>query len=440
MFAGIGKKRGIYHETFAFENAHIYNTTRPEPPLNLSRLAVLSLDRRQQALGHLSRVLRHERVQQHDGGHGLDDGDGAGHDARVVTALGGQDALLGTVVGGRRLVPADGGGRLEGNAEVDGRAVGDAALDAARVVGLGGQFGPRDAHALGVGGEVGLGRLDEGVVVLRAGDLAAAEARADLEALGGGDAEHGVGELGLELVEAGFAEGRGGVADDAGDGAADAVLALLELADEVNHLVVGLFVRAADGEVLVDGVAVDGVEQREEAGVRRRGRVLRRRREEVAVADAGREGGDLGAVGFAEVLLGEGAGGDASDGLAGGGAAAAGRRLDAVLLEVGPVGVGGTGEHVHGRVAVVLGALVLILDEHADRGAKGDAELGAALDDDAVLFVSRCRNGALAGAAAVQLGLDVGLGKGHAGRDAIDDDTDRFAVGLAVAAQGGELC
>ncbi len=36
---------------------------------------------------------------------------------------------------------ADGGGGLEGDAEVDGGAVGDAALDAAREVGLGGQAG-----------------------------------------------------------------------------------------------------------------------------------------------------------------------------------------------------------------------------------------------------------------------------------------------------------
>lgn len=58
----------------------------------------------------------------------------------------------------------------------------------------------------------------------RPGDLAALEARADLEALGGRDGEHGVRELSLELVEDGLTESSRNVADDADDGAADRVL------------------------------------------------------------------------------------------------------------------------------------------------------------------------------------------------------------------------
>lgn len=89
--------------------------------------------------------LRHEGIHDHQRRHGLDDGDGAGHDARVVAALGGQDALVLAVVGGGGLRLTNGGGGLEGDAEVDGGAVGDAALDAARVVGLGGELGAREA-------------------------------------------------------------------------------------------------------------------------------------------------------------------------------------------------------------------------------------------------------------------------------------------------------
>ena len=48
----------------------------------------------------------------------------------------------------------------------------------------------------------------ERVVVFAAGQQGAGEARADLEALGGGQAQHGLGEVGLELVEDRFAEAR----------------------------------------------------------------------------------------------------------------------------------------------------------------------------------------------------------------------------------------
>ena len=111
-----------------------------------------------------------------------------------MTTLGLKGTLLQTV-GGSSLSLADGSSGLESNAEVDVGTVGDTTLDTAGVVGLGGQVG-------GAGGSL---RHDEGVVVDGAGHLAAAEAGADLEALGGGNAEHGVGELGLQLVEAGLA-------------------------------------------------------------------------------------------------------------------------------------------------------------------------------------------------------------------------------------------
>lgn len=87
-------------------------------------------------------------------------------------------------------------------------------------------------------------------------------------------------------------------------------------------------------------------------------------------ADAGDEGDDVDAIGQAQVLLGDGAGGDTANCLAGAAPAAAGRGLDAVLLEVCPVGVRGARVLVDGGVAVVLGALVFIHHKQADRGAQ----------------------------------------------------------------------
>lgn len=109
-------------------------------------------------------------------------------------------------------------------------------------------------------------------------------------------------------------------------------------------------------------------------------------------ADAGDEGDDLDAVGEAQVLLGDGAGSNASNCLAGAAPAAARRGLDAVLLEVCPVGVRGPGVLVDGGVAVVFGALILVHDTQANWGAQGDAELGARLDLDSIFLVARRGN------------------------------------------------
>ena len=68
----------------------------------------------------------------------------------------------------RVLFVEDGGGGLEGDAEVDGFSVADAALHAAGAVGRGADLAVHVA---------------EGVVVVGAGEHRAAEARANLEAL-----------------------------------------------------------------------------------------------------------------------------------------------------------------------------------------------------------------------------------------------------------------
>lgn len=274
---------------------------------------------------------------------------------------------------------------------------------------------------------------NKGVVVDGARDFAAAKAGANLETLGRGDGEHGVCEHGLQLVKARLAEPRGRILDDARHRAANAVGAVAERSNQLLHASRGGLVGTAHGQVGIDRLARDALQQGQERRVRRGRRVLGRRREEVFGADAAHKGDNLDAVCQLEVFFGDCARCDAADRLAGAAPAAAGRGLDAVLFEVGPVGVRRAGVQVHGGVAIVLGALVLVEDEHADGRAQGDAAFGSGLNLNTVFFVARGRDGGLAGAAAGHLRLDVGLGEGHARRAAVDYAADRAAVGLAIA-------
>jgi hypothetical protein len=225
------------------------------------------------------------------------------------------------------------------------------------VVGTGLELGARDAELGGLGLADGL-RDEEGVVVDGALHGGAAEAGADLESLDGGDAEHGVAEGGLELVEAGLAEARGGVADDAGDGAARRVVGVAQLGDEGLHLLRGVRVRAADGQELVDAGARERLGEGEEGRVGGEGVGVAL--EEGYVTHRRHEGDDLDAVGLGQPLLGNGTSSHASNRLTGRAPAAARRGLDAVLLEVGPVGVRGTRVEVRRAAAVVAGPLVLV--------------------------------------------------------------------------------
>lgn len=211
-----------------------------------------------------------------------------------MTTLGFKSALR-EIVSSGVLSLADSSSGLESHAEVDGSTVRDTTLDTARVVSLGSEAG-----AVG----------HEGVVVDGAGDLAATETRADLETLGGRDAEHGVAELGFELVEAGLAQTDGHVADHTCDGSANAVVVVAELLDDLGHAGGGAGVGATSGDEGVHGVAIDCLDHLKELWVGGGGWVLGGRGEEVLVANGGDEGDDFNAVRQAEVLLGDSTGSD----------------------------------------------------------------------------------------------------------------------------------
>lgn len=114
-----------------------------------------------------------------------------------------------------------------------------------------------------------------------------------------------MGELGFQFVEAGLAEARGAVADDTGDGAADAVCAVAVFGNQTLHALGRFVVGAAHGEVAVDVVAGDSLNEGQELGVGRGGGVGGRGWEEELWADGVCEGDDFNAVCLSEVFLGD---------------------------------------------------------------------------------------------------------------------------------------
>ncbi len=116
---------------------------------------------------------------------------------------------------------------------------------------------------------------------------------------------------------------------------------------------------------------------------------------------------------------------------------AATRVTQAVLAPVGVVGVAGA-EGVQ-QVAVILAALVGVLDQQRDRRAGGQAFVDARQDLHPVGFLALRDVAAGAGATAVELGLDVGFGQRQAGRAAVDDAADRRAVALAEIGDAKEF-
>ena len=132
---------------------------------------------------------------------------------------------------------------------------------------------------------------------------------------------------------------------------------------------------------------------------------------------------------FAKVLLRDRPRRDPHRGLAGRGPAAAPIVPDPVLGEVGIVRVRGP-EHV-ADAGVVAGPRVGVLDEERDRGSGGGALEHPGEYPDLVRLAPLGGVAAPAGAAPVEVGLNVGLGKGEAGRAPVHHAPDRRAVALA---------
>ena len=104
------------------------------------------------------------------------------------------------------------------------------------------------------------------------------------------------------------------------------------------------------------------------------------------LADASDKGDNLHAVRLFQVLLSDGASGHTSDRLSCRGSTTPGRRFDAVLDEVGVVGVRGSWVQI--RLGVVVWSLIFVVDEETDWRAKRHSVLGSTLDVDLVVFRS----------------------------------------------------
>ena len=92
-------------------------------------------------------------------------------------------------------------------------------------------------------------------------------------------------------------------------------------------------------------------------------------------------------------------------------------------------------------LAIILGALIDILDQQPDGRAGGQLPLHPLVLEDAgenfhrIGFLALGDEFALAGTAAVQIGLDVGFGQRDAGRAAIHHAADRRPMAFA---KGGD--
>eukprot|EP00211_Chloroparvula_japonica_P007847 CAMPEP_0119139824 /NCGR_PEP_ID=MMETSP1310-20130426/28187_1 /TAXON_ID=464262 /ORGANISM="Genus nov. species nov., Strain RCC2339" /LENGTH=309 /DNA_ID=CAMNT_0007131147 /DNA_START=31 /DNA_END=955 /DNA_ORIENTATION=+ len=290
----------------------------------------------------------------------------------VVPPAGAQLGVLARAVH-RALLHGDGAGGLEGHADDDVLPVGDAALDAPRAV------GPRphlpSAHV-------------ELVVVLAAQHPGALKAAADLEAFARRERHHRPGQVGLELVEHRGAQAPRAAPHDAGHPPAAALPPVPHVVDGGDHPLRRRLVRAPHDVGLDVGHGHGG-------GVHLALHVLH----------GAHPAEHLRAAHLLQQLLGHGPRGDPPDGLPRAAPAPACDAPHPVLGIVCRVRMARPICHCH--LAVVLGALIPVRHDDGDGGAQGDAVQHAGHDLGGVALLARRREARLAGAAAVELRLDL---------------------------------
>ncbi len=260
----------------------------------------------------------------------------------------------------------------------------------------------------------------EGVVVRQPGQSGAGETAADLEPLGGREGDHGLGEVGVELVEDRLAQPRRDVAGDEGDHATQRVAVASSPLDRSRHGLGRPGVRAAGG------VGFDHVE-RDRVGI------------EVGVdgVDRTHPGQNLDPGDRGQQLPGDGTGGDPPDGLTGRGPAASPMVADAVLGVVGVVGVARSVDVLE----MVVGARVLVLVSHhqRQRGAGGPPLEDSREDLDPVGLVPLGDQPTLPGAPAVEVELDLVGGDGKPCGATVEDHADGRAVRLPERRDAEEM-
>lgn len=334
-------------------------------------------------------------VHQRDGHHRLGDRRSADAHARVVAAFG-DDVHRVAVDVDRTARGGDAGSRLQCQVSNDRLARRNATQDAAGVVAeeaFRGQLVTVFGTTLGNAGEAG----------------------ADFHALDRVDAHQRVGQLCVQTVEDRFAQTRHHAFGHHGDFGSHRILVpaqLVHVSLELRYLVrVGA----------------------EESVLLHRFPGLERDFDRAQLAHVATHGNALGG----QVLLGNGTGSHAHGGFAGRTAATTAVVADAVLVMVGVVGVGRAEQVLDGRV--VLGLLVSVANQQADRAARGTAFEHAREDFHLVGFLTLRGVPAGAGLAPVEVVLQVGQGNLQARWASIDNGDQRRAMAFASGGDSEQL-
>src|SRR5580658_6198854 len=247
--------------------------------------------------------------------------------------------------------------------------------------------------------------------------LAAALARgthagADLHGLHRVDAHERVGDVRIQAVEHRFAEARRRAARNHRDARPDRIAGAADPPDQLLELGDARRVRTEE-RVVIRGRRID--------------------RLDLEVPDLAQVAVDAHAEAPGEVAPRDRSGRYAHDRLARAGASAAAMIAQAVLLLVGVVGVSGT--EAVAQLVVVARARVGILDDESDRRA-GGAPLEHAREDAHLIGLAPLADEVRgAGAAAIDVRLQLRLGQWQSRRAAVDDAAHRRTVALA---EGGD--
>ena len=279
---------------------------------------------------------------------------------------------------------------LEGDADHDVLAGGNAAQHAAGMVAQ----------------EAARGDL---VAVFGAFLFDARKACADFHAFDRVDAHHRLGDVGIEAIEDWFAPPGRHAGSHHVNARTDGI-AFLAQGVHVGLQLPHPFGLRAEERILCHGIPI-----------------LQR---QLMRSELGKVAAHHDAVALAQVFLGYARRRHPHAGFARGGAAATTIVAKAVLLRVGVVGV--TGAEAVEDIVVVLGALVGVLDQKADRRTGGTAFENAGQDPDPVFFTALRRMPRLAGLAAIQVALQVRFRKRQSGRTTVDNAGIRRAVAFAA--------
>ena len=318
-------------------------------------------------------------IDEDDGGHGLDDGDGAGNDAWVVpsaTFKGG--GFTGAI--DRFLAGKNGGGGFKGDPEGKELPIGDPTLNPSGVVGA------------GANGSI---PAFEDIVVLIPGQEGSGKATPDFKAFGSRKGEHGLGEIGLEPVEDRGTEADGKAGGAAFNEASDGIAGIAHFLDAGNH-----------------GFCDDGIRTANGGGfnIFEGGKKIKIGQVHLDIVDPGDVGPDVDISPQFKDFSSDCACSNPGDGFAGAGASAALVIPDTEFRLVGKVRVGGAEFFLHFLIG--LGHGVFIGNDHGDGGPEGEAVVGSGEDADGIGLLALGGDFTLAGTASVQFRLNIILGKG----------------------------